>query len=163
MALSWWNRFLKPKSPPTPRRRGRPARRRLALEPLEDRAVPTVFFSPQFGAEAATDNGGLKLPDPPVYLIFWGSGWTSSTTPSTTAVTNAASTLLSGPYLSRLSQYGSGLGHAHFVKSVIDSSDPSAAVFTDADVRKVVERAIDTGVLPDTHATANIPIYAVVT
>jgi acrosin len=40
MTTSWWNRFLKPKSRPAPRRR--PARARLGVEQLETRLVPTV-------------------------------------------------------------------------------------------------------------------------
>jgi hypothetical protein len=50
-------------------RAGRTLRtRRPATEALEDRAMPTVLFPPQFGAEHATDNGGLKLNDVPVYV-----------------------------------------------------------------------------------------------
>src|SRR5262245_28180976 len=104
-------------------RRRNNALRPLGPEPLEARAVP-VFFTPQAGVETATDNGGTVLPNPPVYLIFWGSGWNTSTSPSTSSVVNAASSILSGPYLSGLSQYrpGAGLGHADFSarKFIID-------------------------------------------
>src|SRR3954451_12972608 len=31
------------------------------LEWLEDRTTPTILFTPQFGAESATDHGGYKL------------------------------------------------------------------------------------------------------
>jgi hypothetical protein len=37
--------------------------------------MPTILFNPYFGAENATDNGGLKLRNTPIYLIFSGQYW----------------------------------------------------------------------------------------
>src|SRR4051794_9595419 len=136
MALSWFNRLLKSKSH---RAAQRPARspRLLGLERLEARDVPTVFFSPQFGVGGGRNAGGVKLTNPPVEMIFWGSGWFSSTGPSASAAFGAAQSLLQGPYLGRLSQYGSTLGLAHVGVPAFDQSDPPAN-FTDADVQATI-------------------------
>src|SRR6516165_2034886 len=97
-------------------------------EQLEDRVVPTVVFQPVVN-QTVVDGHGEKLPDPPVYMIFWGSGWTISTTPSFVDVTSAASRLLGGFYLSRLAQYTNpgqpSLGLAHLSRAFIDSTSPA--------------------------------------
>src|SRR5947207_10290238 len=48
--------------------------RRLQLENLEDRMVPTILFTPQFGNEAMQLNlpSNLLNNQTPVFLIFWG-------------------------------------------------------------------------------------------
>src|SRR5436305_942149 len=93
----------------------------LTLEVLEDRTTPTILFSPKYGAEVATDHGGFKLANDPVYLIFWGSYWsTPRVSPSVATLDAAARNILTGPYLSGLSQYGAG-GVAD-IRGVIDPS-----------------------------------------
>src|SRR5438105_7961849 len=98
----------------SPRPRFLRTARRLELVGLEDRTVPTVVFTPAFGAESATDHGGETLPNVPVYLIFSGPGWGTPANPSASAqaIESATDSLLSGPYLSRLSSYRADLGHA---------------------------------------------------
>lgn len=76
-------------------------RTRPTLEALEDRLVPTIAFTPQFGAEQYTGSyHGMQ--NPPVYLIFAGS-WSQS---DENAVIASTKNILSGPYLSGLKQYG---------------------------------------------------------
>jgi hypothetical protein len=149
-------------------------RRARALRPswpeeLEDRAVPTVAFLPKV-PQTVVDGHGVKLPDPPVYLIFWGSGWLTSTNPLMSDITAAARRLLSGPYLSRLAQYsnpgGKTLGVAHLSKSILDSSsDPSPAGVTNGDIEQEISNAINKKLLPDTFHTdnGNQALYIVVT
>src|ERR1700676_1532027 len=79
------------------KRRSKPAstkRRSLPLqvEALEQRDVPTVLFTPAFGAETVywrstntvmsgpvTPTGNASaLQDPTYYLIFWGPSWTNA-------------------------------------------------------------------------------------
>jgi hypothetical protein len=135
---------------------------RLALEDLEDRTVPTVVFNPHFGPETVTDGGGQKLFSPPVELVFWGSFWQTSAGSQLAAdIENKAATLLSGPFLSHLTQYGSD-GNAFFSQAVFDSSDPSNG-FTDAQIRSVFNNQIDNNALPESDGTANPPIYLVLT
>ncbi len=145
--------------------------RRLELLGLEDRTVPTIVFTPAFGAESATDHGGDTLPDVPVYLIFWGQGWGTKANPSAAAldIENATDSLLSGPYLSRLSSYRSNLGHATFGipgdpghRAAWDASNPPNG-FSWWDLRDVIGDHIDNGDLPQSDATGNEGLYLVVT
>ena len=53
------------------------------LEPLEDRMVPTVAFTPALGNETVTQNDGAALQHPEVYLIFRGSYFGGTDTPLT--------------------------------------------------------------------------------
>ncbi len=103
-----------------------PTRRaRLRFEVLEQRDVPTVIFTPVFGAEtifwrlgslagqAVTSpitNNPTVLKDPQVYLIFEGSSWTNTRAAKWAA---DAQTIIGSSYLSGLKQYGSD-GHAIF-------------------------------------------------
>jgi hypothetical protein len=99
-----------------------PRRARLGLEYLEDRITPTIVFRPHFGAESAVDRGGEKLSSVPVYLIFWGSYWTNN--PAGLGdlgnISNALDQVLTSPYLSSLSQYGSDGVALNNGSSVID-------------------------------------------
>jgi hypothetical protein len=101
-------------TPPKKRPRTRPT-----LEALEDRLVPTVAFIPQMGngvlptVTSPTSAESASLQNPPVVLIFTGSYWqTKQGGGDEQTMTNAVSSILSGPYLSKLTQYGSD-GHAH--------------------------------------------------
>src|SRR5437899_7007643 len=51
-------------------------RQRLLLEHLEQRDLPTVSFTPQFGNEAFLQDGGKRVNSPAVYLVMWGKSWT---------------------------------------------------------------------------------------
>lgn len=104
-----------------PRRKVAPVR--LGLESLENRLVPTVVFNPQFGAESiAPGSTNDAMQNPPVYFIFAGSYWTNTTQGKSdeATLTASAQSLLSGPYLSGLTQYGSD-GKATFAGSFNDS------------------------------------------
>jgi hypothetical protein len=113
---------------PAPARKGR--RTWLALEALEDRSVPTVVFTPRFGPETVTgSNDGMQ--NPSVNLIFSGPYWnTPQGQLDEKALINSTKSILSGPYLSGLTQYGSD-GRATFGQSWNDSatvaSNPSPA------------------------------------
>jgi hypothetical protein len=137
------------------RRRPSPARTRRvrpALEALEDRAVPTVAFTPHFlgttlappsGTTLAQEEAG-SLKSPPVVLIFAGSDWTT-----TQGLTNERAVLLSvgailgSPYLSALDQYGSD-GKAVFFSFWQDNSTPTLTGNTpsDTDLRTYVKNEI---------------------
>jgi len=100
------------------------------------------------GSNAAGTNiidlHGLILTHAQVQLIFWGSAWTEDVTPSAAAVYNAAQTLLSGPYMSKLSQYrgiGNGTMHGNLV---IDPSDPPNP-FSNDNVAQCILRLIAAG------------------
>jgi hypothetical protein len=94
----------------------------LQVEPLEDRIVPTIVFTPIFGPEtvAGSKNDGLQNPD--VIYIFSGNYWnTAQGQQDETALLNSAKSIMSGPYLRGLTQYGSD-GKANFWTSWNDTN-----------------------------------------
>jgi hypothetical protein len=107
------------------------------LEMLEERTVPTIVFPPQFGAEGTGGSltGGMQHPT--VNVIFSGSYWT---TPGTTGpqdqqtLTGEIQSILSGPYLSGLIQYGSdgktNFGQTWDDPSIVPSNPSGYAVQT---------------------------------
>jgi hypothetical protein len=96
------------------------------LEVLEERTVPSVTFTPYFGAEGIGGSltGGMQHPT--VNVVFSGSYWTTSGTSGNGAqdqqtLTAAIQSILSGPYLSGLTQYGSD-GKANFGQTWDDAA-----------------------------------------
>src|SRR5262245_3476027 len=76
---------------------------RLRLEPLEDRTVPTIVFTPKFGPETISGITNLGMQNPNVVYIFSGSYWTTAQgQQDETALLNSAKSIMSGPYLSGL-------------------------------------------------------------
>jgi hypothetical protein len=130
---------------------GRPrnSRRRLTLERLEQRAVPSIVFG-SYPSVTTSDGGGPVIDNVHVELIFWGSQWTATPrpTPSPTAVENAVDNILGSGYLSGLSQYRSSVGNGSRVGTVLvtDSSPPSQ--FTNANVNAMLQTKIYDGTLP---------------
>jgi hypothetical protein len=94
---------------------------RLQLEALEERAVPTIVFMPHYGVETlahGSTNDGMQHPT--VNLVFSGSYWnTMQGQQDEATLINSTKTILSGPYLSGLTQYGSD-GKANFGLSWTD-------------------------------------------
>jgi hypothetical protein len=142
-------------------RRPKSRSRRLELESLEERALPTVVIYPHFGPETVTDHGGTKLNSPPVYLIFWGSDWQGVDSQLAADIQARAATLLSGPYLSGLTQYGSN-GLAWLSQVRFDSSNPNQG-FSDDQLKAVFNNQIDNNNLPESDDTPFAPIYVVLT
>jgi hypothetical protein len=90
----------------------------------------------------------LILTHAQVQLIFWGSAWTRDATPPANAIFNAAQTILSGLYMSKLSQYR-GIGTGSMLGNlVIDPTDPPNPFSTD-DVAQCVLRLIAAGKVPE--------------
>src|SRR5262245_6826059 len=164
-----WNRFQRSWKPlasvsNAPKRR----RTQLVVETLEARDVPTAVFTPHFGPETLTYHGGDLLQEPPVYLIFSGSQWqTPAASQLATDIQARAATLLSGPYLSGLTQYsvfGHPIsGHAHLDKVVFDNSDSLKNGFTVGQLENVIDHQVDIGALPESDDTSQEPIYVVLT
>jgi hypothetical protein len=94
---------------------------------LEDRVTPTILFNPVFGAESPTSNAPFTiLNDPSVYVIMWGSGWgTGPGQADPTPYLTEAQSILSGPYLSGLSEYGSD-GKATFAGAFVVAPSPAS-------------------------------------
>jgi autotransporter-associated beta strand protein len=139
------------------------------LEALEDRTVPTVLFTPFFGAETTT-NYGIELNDSPgtnIYMIYWGSYWSTAAGSSmATSIQNSVNNIFwFGPYLDGLHQYGvpyRAYQPAIPVNHVFNYTDPSN-LFTTAALQNVVLDAIYNKGLPEADYYANRSIYFVVT
>jgi Ca2+-binding RTX toxin-like protein len=155
--------------------RNRPPARRVSsyrptFEALEERAVPTVSFQPQFGIEGSSDHGGYKMgndsPGMPIHLIFWGSYWQTDAgiQMANSAVSFLNSTLYSTAYLDGLHQYG--VSHRAFASSnhpyVFNYSNPGTN-FSGNDVEDIVTNAIHSQGLPEPDTYSNEPLYLVIT
>jgi hypothetical protein len=142
---------------------------RLQVEALEERAVPTVVIVPQFGPETiapGSTNDGMQ--HPAVNLIFSGKYWnTIEGQQDETTLLNSVQSILSGPYLSRLTQYGSD-GKANLGKAWIDTgtvsiksggTSPSAQGVQNFLNTSISRNNADPGLFNDWQHT---PIYVVV-
>jgi hypothetical protein len=90
---------------------------------------------------------GSVLTNVQVQLIFWGNAWAGNASPSANEVTKAVANILSGPYMSGLSQYrGIGKGSLHGTTLVTSSNPPQP--FSTNDVAHFVLNLIATGKVP---------------
>jgi hypothetical protein len=109
-----------------------------------------------------SDHNGAVIQFVRVYLIFWGSAWASNPppTPTTGQVTDAVNRILSGGYLTGLSQYrGIGQGYILGTATVTASNPPNG--FTDTNVSNFIKGLISAGTIPDIDAD-NQTLYIVV-
>jgi hypothetical protein len=135
----------------------------LQVEPLEDRTVPTIVFKPYFGPETiapGSTNDGMQHPN--VNYIFSGSYWTTAQgQQDETTLLNSAKSIMSGPYLSGLTQYGSD-GKANFCSSWNDlntvGSQPSIGALNSFLNLSILFHGSSTPIGDWQHA----PIYVVV-
>ncbi len=135
---------------------------RLSLEALEDRLVPTVVFTPQFGSETYTgSHNGMQ--DPPVHLIFSGPYWnTAQGQQNEQTIIASTKNIVGGPYLSGLKQYGSD-GKATYANSWNASSTVAGNPTTTA-LQSFLQNEIDLNPAgqPDLLADSqHAPIYVV--
>jgi hypothetical protein len=106
------------------------------------------------------DRHGLVLPNPQLYLIYWGGAWGAAPTPAAAQVTDAVRALMASPYLTGLTQYrGSGRG-ALRGSMLVASSDPADG-FTDKQVAEFVDDQLAAGTVPGPDPD-NQTVYGVV-
>jgi hypothetical protein len=108
-----------------------------------------------------TDNGGAVIQFVRAYLIFWGNAWGTNPppTPSSAQVTDAIRRILTGGYLTGLSQYrGIGQGYILGTTTVTTNNPPSG--FTDAQVSTFIKGLISAGTVPNID-TDNQTLYIV--
>jgi hypothetical protein len=166
MFLNAWKNLMAWKKTPNRVRRSvrrQPALRgRLWLEALEDRCVPTIVFSNQYGTEQLLPQGGNTLSSPPVYFLFWGSYWQQGNGPQyQQQILNAAQTLLNTGYFSGQKQYGTD-GNVIYGGYDNHSSDPPQN-FTQNDITNTLHNDIDNNMLPESDATNHQALYVLVT
>jgi len=98
---------------------------------------------------SVSDGGGKKLRNTKVNLIFWGDAWNTNPppNPSLAQVVNDVASILSGPYMTRIGQYGATratLGDVFFTTG----TNPRAN-FTNGQVQSFIINAIENGPLPE--------------
>jgi len=109
--------------------------------------------------DAVSDQGGARIVDGVVELIFWGSAWQTATSPSRQSVTQAVQNMLTGPYLSELSQYGFRSVVLRGTTTILQPGPP--ATFSTSDVGDVIWNAIDSNVFPEPDDSGGRIIYIV--
>ena len=139
----------------TAAKKGPTGYRRLRLETLEDRTVPTVLFAPQFGNETTLRDGGQRINSPNVYVVLWGHSWGGLNSANSQSVFNATSGVLANHYLDGLSQYGVTT-NAHYKKLVFDDTPDPASGFSEQSMKDEIGRLVQAGQLPNPFFTANI-------
>jgi hypothetical protein len=109
-----------------------------------------------------SDNGGVIIPNVRLYLVFWGPAWhTTTASPSVGQVTDAVVNILTGPYMSSLSQYrniGSGFLQASIVVDEAVASAPATPPnnFSDSDVQNLLEQMIYAAMMPGPEVDSNL-------
>ncbi len=133
-------------------RRPRRDRAQPGLEALEDRTVPTIAFTPHFSGTTeyappkttiAQEHAG-SLSSPSVVFIFSGSYWrTDQGKIDRQTLTGSMQSILSSPYLSALTQYGSD-GKASYFGSWQDDSTPTLTgnTPTSSDLKSYVQAEV---------------------
>ena len=123
--------------------------------------------SPANPGESTTpaNGSGKVMQDANIHLMFWGAAWLLATNQPTAAeVVAALTSLVSGPYLGKLAQYG--VKHAQIADAnVVDFGGQSAAPagFTDTDATNLIEDLINEGLMPAlTNATAYQELFALI-
>jgi hypothetical protein len=108
-----------------------------------------------------TNNHGAVIPHVSLQLIFWGKNWPQQNPgPSADQITAAVRTLLSGPYMSGLLQYGIGLGSLRGTSFVpYDPPNP----FSQNDWHSLMWSLIDDGVFPFPDEPGGRNLYLFVT
>jgi hypothetical protein len=152
--LSFWNRFAFRRRVST----CRPSWHRLRLETLEKRTVPSILFGNT--SNTIHDGGGPVLDHVHVELIFWGAGWNAHQDIQAT-MTSAVDSILTGPYLSGLSQYRSTLGTGTRVGALTITSSSPPGLFSNGDVVSFLQTSINRGVVPSPASDGQL-LYVVV-
>ena len=111
------------------------------------------------------NRGGPVIDTPKVELIFWGSGWNANAANMAlrTNLVNAVQSIVSGPYLSALTQYATAdqpiSGTAVLDQTfTIATSDPPA-VFNDGNITKMLIQNMGNKTLPNPSSDPNLFYY----
>lgn len=118
-------------------------------------SAPCIPPSAPFGY-----NGGALLHNAHVFAVFWGTHFSSAPTPSAGDIARAIGRIVSGSYMSALSQHGIGnavLADAFIVDSPVGGSpaDPGGPNFTDTNVQNFLYDLIGLNLLPQPMFTTD--------
>ena len=156
---------MPPETGGSPRRVGIVAEGEQSLPRVTGAAPADITFPPSGNcpSTAVTPHGGAIGTADPVQLIFWGSVWQTSLAQFRQQFTGAAQSILAGPYMSALRQYG--VKRCSFGGSLIILSPPPPflpSTFTDATVQGVVQSLIDQGTFPEPDDPGGRNLYFII-
>ena len=116
------------------------------------------------GDAVATDSvsfkGGPQIVNTPMQLVFWGAGWATSVNPSMASVTASVKTMLAGPYLSQMTQYG--YQSVTLLGTTYVSSPGPNVNYATTDAGELVWNMIDQGMFPEPDEPGGRILYMVV-
>jgi hypothetical protein len=120
----------------------------IAIIVLYTGAPPRALAEP--GPAHFVDRGGPVLRSAQIYLLYWGSAWTSTGTslPTPDQITADFRWIVTGPYLTGLAEYRDIQPAALRAATVVASSDPHHG-FDDDSIRHFLDTQLDAGIVPD--------------
>jgi hypothetical protein len=135
--------------------------RRLQLEELEGRVVPSILYgyNPQL---QVFDAGGLVLTNVHVELVFWGPEWkTAANQAFAQRMETGVTDLLHSSYMTPLQQYRSNIGAGAPVGEVfLTGSNPGSSI-TDTMVDNLLQARIASGVLPSPASDSQLFYFVI--
>lgn len=110
-------------------------------------ASPRAVAEP--GPAHFVDHGGPVLHSAQIYLLYWGSSWTSTgaSLPTPDQITADFRWIVTGPYLTGLGEYRNIQPAALRAATVVASSDPHQG-FDDNSIRHFLDTQLDTRAVP---------------
>jgi hypothetical protein len=122
------------------------------------RGIVSTLPAPCTAPTAAFSHGGTVMTNPELFLMFWGSFWSSGPSPSAKDIAAAVSTIVSGSYLSALQQFGvtnPTLVNSFIVDYSVGSSpaDPTAPVCGYPQLEQFLYDLVGFGLLPQPRFT----------
>lgn len=134
-----------------------------ALPGVHPPAVQTadLVFPPIVPLPIVASNGGGAIGTGiPVQVVFWGSAWNSaSTSPSAGAVLSAVQTILRGPWMSGLRQYG--VRRCNLGGAIVVTGPTPPATYKDGDIKDLVWALIDDNKFPEPDHAGGRILYVV--
>ena len=127
-----------------------------------------LVFPPDTSCPAAnvSSHGGAIATGTPVHLLFWGQDWQTRLDPSrggllANSFTAAVKSILAGPWMSGLRQYG--VKRSPFGSSTTVPTDPPFLphTFDNGDVENLIQSRIDGGQFPEPDEPGGRNLYIV--
>jgi len=133
------------------------------VDPSIEAKGADLTFSPDYTVTSTDDKGGRVLTDVEVILVFWGSFWsaTPAPSPSRDQYEQAIRGIVTGPYMSELTQYrGVGQGSVIF-SEIFDGTSPVNG-YTDSDVVTMLKGRFANNASMPQPASGHNRFYAVI-
>jgi hypothetical protein len=108
----------------------------------------------------ASNGGGAIGTGLPVHLVFWGAAWNlPATSPSAAVITSSVQTILRGPWMSGLRQYG--VRRCNFGAAIVVTNPPPPRSYQDGDVQDLIWALIDDNRFPEPDDPGGRNLYMV--